>query len=70
MDKDIDTDTNTNTDKDLELELALGLEYLRKIYIWRHSPYSAIWITSNTKQCKLKGLDKIEGLKVNISFCW
>jgi hypothetical protein len=41
-DKDTDTDTSMDTDTDL------GIGYLCKIYIWRYSLYSAIWITSNT----------------------
>jgi hypothetical protein len=47
-------DNNKDTDTDTDLELALELEYFCKIYIWRYSPHSVIWITSSKLERKFR----------------
>jgi hypothetical protein len=42
---DADKKTDIEMDTDTEMDMDLELKYFFMILIWRHSPYSTIWIT-------------------------
>jgi hypothetical protein len=47
---DTDKDTVKDMDKNKARDTDMKLEYFWKIYIWRYSRYSAIWITCYTSE--------------------